>query len=132
VLFRNLHLISICRVSRLRSQPLAQRVRQFGLQVAGINARLDSTENVEPVRVWLLQNARLPLQVGFIVKWNPERGRIAGDSITEKARRRDPNNRNCLVLDVSGRADQTGIGAMSCLPSLKAEHRHRRSSGHII
>ena len=116
----------------MRSQPLAQRIRQFGLQAARIDAGLDPAQNVEPVGVRLLQNAGLAFQVWLIVKWIPEGGRISGDSITEKTRRRDPNNRKWLVLEVNRRVDHAGIGTVGCLPSLKTEHRHGRGAGHII
>jgi len=52
VLFRNLHLISICRVSRLRSQPLAQRVQGPDVADAGLvlEERMDVVNNRQSFR----------------------------------------------------------------------------------
>src|ERR1017187_2243314 len=132
VLFRNLGLISVDGVGRLRGQPLAQGGGQFGLQAAGIDPRPDAPQNVEPVGVWLFENAGLPLQDGFIVERNPEGGWVAVDPITEESRRRDPNNRERLVLDVTGGADHAGVGPVGGLPGLVAHYRDRRCAWTVV
>ena len=96
------------------------------------DARLDASEDVEPVRIGNLQYAAWAFNHGLHVQRNPDRRRVGVDPIAEEARRSDANDRNRLALDEESRANHVGIGSVRGLPCRVAEDRNRSGAGEIV
>src|ERR1700733_4091794 len=129
VLLGNLGIVSVDGVCPLCRQPLAKDVRQLGLQAAGIHSGLHASQNVEPVRVRLLEDAGLSFENWFDVQGNPEGWWIAVDAVPEKSGRSDADDCDRLVLDVKRGADDAGVSRMGGLPGFITKNRYRGSAG---
>ena len=99
MLLGDFRVVSVERVGRLRSQPLAKAGSDFRLQAGDIHSRLEPAQHIEPVGLGLFQKGGL-VQDGMVVQRNPQAGRTTVDAVTEKSRRRNANDGDGLVLNV--------------------------------
>ena len=117
VLLMNLGVPAVRGVDRLGRKPLAQRVGDLCLETCRGDSRLDAAEDIQPVRIELLQNAGLSLDDRLDIQGNPDGGRVGVDAISKETGRRDPDDRDWAPLDVEGGVNYLGFAAMIGLPS---------------
>ena len=100
------------RIARVVRDPLAQDVREPRRDAVGRGAGLEAADDAQPGGDRLAQQRVGAGDHRFLLKRNPEVGRIVAERIAEEARRRHADDRERVAFDDERLADERLIAAV--------------------
>ena len=120
------------RITGIGLHPLPQDRSQPRSHSGNRSTGAQAADHTKPRGNGLMQQRTVPIDHRLLLHGNPEVWRIAAQGLAKKSRRSNSNYGEGMALYHEHRAHNGSVGAISCFPSVVAEHDNGSCGGLIV